>query len=194
MKYNINQQIKDQLQAKTIEPSRNLWEDIEQQMQGKPKRKRIYPLAVAASLAFIVSTSLLFMFNDKEATEIVVKPQQFTSKIEEKPLKEDKNLYEIKDKKIEILADKPKESPSREKVLIPVRNEEQIVKVELPKYEENQEKNENIIIAKTDSISPKIKKKYTDTDELLFSVEHKEVIKNVNSGGSLAAIEFESKK
>ncbi len=71
---------KDKFADAEIEPSANLWANIEQQLE--PKRKRIIPIywMAAASVAIAITAMLVFQKTEKirlrggEATAVVVKP------------------------------------------------------------------------------------------------------------------------
>ena len=206
MKFNnIENQIKDHLENREIAPSRNLWDAIENENRSiEPQKKNTSKiwLSIAASLIILLSAGF-FLLNDKSETPQVaqkdepVKVDNTTNTAVENPIQEPTeaiatHVLPTQKHEVEKQNSTPIESKSIAKEEVTTLSSKITINVDaLKKEQENISKN---VIAKTDSakIKPVIqKKKYTDANALLFSVENKNIIKQTRDGSSVATIELE---
>ena len=202
--YNLEQQIKKQIEKREINPTRDLWAEIESQKANNiPSKSNFKWFLVAACFLLIAGLSaILFFKNDKYIEPQIVKTQIEPQKnnVENSIRKE---ISPIKSEKTENLdlrntplvsAEKIKKHQTNlvlEKIQSPLKLEkkEEIV----AKTPENIISNSNIL-ATTDSVNiPKKRKKYIDASTLLFSVEHKDVIEKSKDGSNVATIDLNSK-
>lgn len=202
--YNLEQQIKKQIEEREITPSRDLWSEIEiQNMNFLPVKPKMNWFLVAACFLLLASLSLILLFNkektiDAEIAKIEIQPQ---NKNIEKSSTEEISL--VKSEKIEhfntnnknlvssekIESSKPTSVPKEAQSLLQIETKKQIA----AKTRENLILNTQIL-ASTDSVTlPKKRKKYVDASTLLFSVEHKDVIENSKDGSNVATIDLNSK-
>lgn len=203
-KYNIEEEIKKQIDGREITPTRDLWAEIESQsqtlVQTSSKSKMNWFLMAAC---FILLATLSFLiFNKKETTQ----PQIVKSEIQPQKNKFEKNIQKeispisnqktefVSSKNIEIQPSK-KSAVSKPEVVIaksetPVKETEKQIASEIYK---NQTTNQNILATIDSTHGPKKRKKYVDASTLLFSVEHKEVIENSKDGSNVATIDLHSK-
>lgn len=201
-KYNFEQQIKKQIDEREINPSRDLWAEIESQTSTQTSKKsKINWFLVAASLGLLLSFGIIFINNDKEIIETQIVENNVQPEISQpEPT--------IKNEVSPLLAEKKQPIATKNKTVISApetqifKPEVIAVKSELPSTKEKQEriipeiyKNQvSNNIAKIDSAkSPVKRKKYIDASTLLFSVEHKDVIENSKDGSNVATIDLYSK-
>ena len=201
-KYNFEQQIKKQIDEREINPSRDLWAEIESKTSTQTfKKSKINWFLVAASLGLLLSFGIIFINNDKEIIETQIVENNVQPEISQpEPT--------IKNEVSPLLAEKKQPIATKNKTVISApetqifKPEVIAVKSELPSTKEKQEriipeiyKNQvSNNIAKIDSAkSPVKRKKYIDASTLLFSVEHKDVIENSKDGSNVATIDLYSK-
>lgn len=201
-KYNIEQQIKKQIDERELNPTRDLWAEIESQTLNQPSKKlKINWFLVAASLALLVSLGIVFSNNNDD----VEQPQIVETKTQPENLKPEKS---IETEVTPLLAEKKETvSTKNHDTVLPPENkiskaEVVATKTELPliKVKQDQiipEDYHNQIstsIATVDSTKGAVKRKrYVDASTLLFSVEHKDVIENSKDGSNVATIDLNSK-
>ena len=201
-KYNIEQQIKKQVDEREINPSRDLWAEIETQTSTKVSAKsKINWLLIAASLALILSLGSVFMLDKEEVpqTQIVenktqpatLEPEEITE-IEVAPLLAEKT--ETAPPKTNVAISSRENKISKPEVVF-VKTETPSLKVKqdptIPEIYKNQISNS---IASIDSAKVPVKrKKYVDASTLLFSVEHKDVIDKTKDGSNVATIDLNTK-
>lgn len=198
-KNNFEYQIKKQIDEREIAPSRDLWSEIEKQTQvaGDTQTKKINWFLVAACLVLMISLGAVLIFNEDKSSDIQV-AQKETVVNDPVAKTEIKNTPEIiqqnheKQNKAENLAS------SKPEMISPEINEE---KQTLPIIRENSKEiaaeisqiPAEKIIAKADSAKVQVKKKrYVDPSTLLFSVEHKSVIKKSKDGSNVAKVDLNS--
>lgn len=200
-KYNIEQQIKKQIDEREITPSRDLWTEIEVQTASKkPAKPRMNWFLVAACLALLLSLGIILIFNNDE----VPQPQMAETKNQPVNIQAEKNLKT----ESSFLAEKTKTLSTKNKVAVSTpetkfsRAEIIAAKSKVPLIKEKQEQITSGIsqvqisssIAKIDSAKvPAKRKKFVDPSTLLFSVEHKDVIENSKDGSNVATIDLNSK-
>ena len=201
-KYNIDQQIKKQIDEREINPSRDLWADIETQTSTKVSRKsKINWLLIAVCLALIFSLGSVFMFDKEEVPQTQIaetktqpttlEPEEITE-IEVTPLLAEKT--ETASPKTNVGISSQENKISKPEVVF-VKTETSLIKVKqdpiIPEIYKNQISNS---IASVDSAKVPVKrKKYVDASTLLFSVEHKDVIDKTKDGSNVATIDLNSK-
>ncbi|MDQ0476750.1 MULTISPECIES: hypothetical protein [Chryseobacterium] len=200
-KYNIEQQIKKQIDEREITPSRDLWAEIEvQKASKKPANARMNWFLAAACLALILSLGIILISNNDE----VPQPQMAETKTQPENIRAEKNLKT----ESSFLAEKTETLSTENKVAVSTpeakfaRSEITAKKSEAPLIKEKQEQIISGItqiqisssIAKIDSAKIPVKrKKFVDPSTLLFSVEHKDVIENSKDGSNVATIDLNSK-
>ncbi|KIA89275.1 hypothetical protein [Kaistella jeonii] len=202
-KYNIEQQIKKQIDEREVSPTRDLWTEIENQTSRQATSKsKVSWFLVAACFILLATLSVVLIFNKKE----VIEPQIVKTEIQPQNIKLDKNVEKeispILTQKTELVATKNTRIQPSQKIEIS-KLEVVVAKLETPakgtqkqitsEIYKDQSSNQNIL-AKIDSTHvPKKRKKYVDASTLLFSVEHKEVIENSKDGRNVATIDLNSK-
>ncbi len=198
-KYNIEQQIKKQIDEREINPSRDLWSEIESHTAKQTSSKsKINWLLIAACLVLIFSLGSIFMFNKEEITP----PQMVETKVQPEIIQPEKSSKSEVDP---ILAEKTESTPVKNQVavssqkfeiskpeVIIAKTETPLIKVKqdqiIPEVYKNQISTSIVVI---DSAKvPAKRKKYVDASTLLFSVEHKDVIENSKQGSNVATIDL----
>ena len=204
MKFNnIEQKIKDQIDDREIAPSKNLWSAIEQELDHSPKKKNeVWKWMIAASTVLVLGLSfILFNQSDSTTSTLVAKQSTTIEKSSEKITTAQQHNNKIvenssnetitKDNKVQAVVHQ-KSNETNETQTVPQQihfNTENLIK-------EKENISKNALAISPDSIkgqTPKIKKKYTDANALLFSVENKDAIKETRDGSNVAKIEIEKK-
>ena len=197
-KYNLEKEIKKQIDAREITPTRDLWAEIESQTLAQTSGKtKINWFLVAACLGLLLSLGLVLINNDEEVTPLpiaettikteVIQPEKISER-ESTPIlvEQDNALNKIHESS----------SPQQIKISDP---EMVVVKKIISSNKQIEivpEKITNISnsIAIIDSAKiPLKKKRFVDPSTLLFSVEHKDVIEKSKDGSNVATIELNSK-
>ena len=197
-KYNLEKEIKKQIDAREINPTRDLWAEIESQTSAPTSGKtKINWFLVAACLGLLLSLGLVLINNDEEVTPLpiaettikteVIQPEKISER-ESTPIlvEQDNALNKIHESS----------SPQQIKISDP---EMVVVKKIISSNKQIEivpEKITNISnsIAIIDSAKiPLKKKRFVDPSTLLFSVEHKDVIEKSKDGSNVATIELNSK-
>ena len=81
-KYNFEQQIKKQIDEREINPTRDLWAEIESQNSiSSVKKSKINWFLVAASMGLLLSLGIIFSNNDKEVIQPQIVKTQVQSEI-----------------------------------------------------------------------------------------------------------------
>lgn len=202
---NIENQIKNHLENREIAPSRNLWDAIEQgNLAIEPtKKKNTYWIGIAASFVLLFSAGW-FLLNSKSDEPKIA--QKETSKVRTAPQNSVENLTRepaapIAVQEIESKEKEPAKSLATNKETQTVVKEDATtspskITINVDALKKEQEAISKNVLAKTDSakIKPAVqKKKYTDANALLFSVENKNIIKQTRDGSNVATIELEKK-
>lgn len=208
MKFNnIEKQIKDQIEQREIAPSKNLWEAIEQEIhieQPKKSNNNIIWM-VAASFVILFGIGFIFMNTPNEEKPTIVKTEN--SIPAQKVNNQEENLNITSPQKLENSVKKEENINSQKiaetktinsiepsKTISPAPLDIKLNTQELQKERENISK--NTLALGQDSTKTKskvVRKKYTDANALLFSVENKDAIKETKDGSNVAKIEFEKK-
>lgn len=201
-KYNIEQEIKKQINEREISPTRDLWSEIETQTSSQTSSKsKINWFLLAACLTLFFSLGFLLVFNQEE----IPPTQMAETNIQPENIQSEKNsrteISPLLVEKTEIVSSKSRNNTSSKTIEI-AKPEVVIVKTEIPLNNERQEKivpelYKNQIsnnIATIDSVKTPIKKKrFVDPSTLLFSVEHKDMIEKSKDGSNVATIDLNSK-
>lgn len=201
-KYNIEHEIKKQIEEREIAPTRDLWSEIENQTSSPTSPKtRINWFLVAACLGLLLSLGIILINTRDE----IPQPQITETTIQPEISQPEKN---IKTEVPSLLAEKTETVPLKNKEVIPSRetkiSKPEVIasKSEVPFINEKQKSSiiENAIntssnnIAKIDSAKIPVKRKrFVDPSTLLFSVEHKDVIEKSKDGSNVATIDLNSK-
>lgn len=198
-KYNIEHEIKSQIEEREITPSRDLWSEIESQTSTPTSDKtRINWFLVAACLGLLLSLGIVLVNKgDKE----VVQPQVAETSIEPKISQPEKNIGKestpllVEHGESALHKINPAIASQQTKISDPevvvVKNQIPSIKQKqiLPEITQNQISNSVAVI---DS-SPVKRKRFVDPSTLLFSVEHKDVIEKSKDGSNVATIDLNSK-
>ena len=200
-KYNIEHEIKKQIEEREIAPTRDLWSEIESHTSTPTSAKsRINWFLVAACLGLLLSLGIVLMkSNDEEVVqpqvaEITVQPEIFQpSKTIEKeltPLLVEHNKADLNRINPPIASQQTKMSDPE---VVVVKNQIHSIKQKqiLPEITQNQISNSIAVI--DSSKIPVKKKRFVDPSTLLFSVEHKDVIEKSKDGSNVATIDLNSK-
>lgn len=203
---NIENQIKQSLEQREITPSRNLWDAIQKEQHAiEPKeRKNTYWIGIAASLALVFSAAWFFLKSESENVQIVQNPKktEVLEKIEpsnEAPIlsitpdiQAVNNINENSSAQKENTKVIATTETHGDEVIVPPSK----INVNVDAIKKHQENTSKNALAITDSAKVKTatqRKKYTDANALLFSVENKEIIKQTRDGSNVATIELEKK-
>ena len=199
-KYNIEQEIKKQIDGREITPTRNLWAEIESQTPTQTYSKSKFNwFLVAACLALLFSLGIILMNNNDEV------PQQQIAETKVQP-ESSQPEKSIENEATPLLVEKNKPTLIKNNSIIPSQKakisdpEVVVVKNEIPSIKPKQiipEISQNQIstsIATIDSAKIPVKRKrFVDPSTLLFSVEHKDVIEKTKDGSNVATIDLNSK-
>jgi hypothetical protein len=199
-KYNIDQQIKKQIDEREITPTRDLWTEIESQTSTQSSGKsKIKWFLVAACLGLVLSLGIVLVNNDDEAyqTQIVetaiqteiAKPIHQIEKESTPLLVEHKESVSIK-KNTVMLSEQAKISDPE---VVAVSNAIPLIKQKQNVTEIDKSQISNSIAIIDSSKIPVKRKRFVDPSTLLFSVEHKDVIENSKDGSNVATIDLNSK-
>lgn len=197
-KYNIEQQIKKQIDEREINPSRDLWGEIESQTATQTSSKsKINWLLIAACLALIFSLGSVLMFNKDEIVEPQIAETKVQPEITQPEIIIEPEISPLIANKTEIVI-KGEVAVASQNFQI-AKSEVVVAKPEVPLIKVKQDqiipevyKNQiSHSIAAIDSAKvPAKRKKYVDASTLLFSVEHKDVIENSKGGSNVATIDL----
>lgn len=197
-KYNIEQEIKKQIDGREITPTRNLWTEIESQTQTSSKSKFNWFL-VAACLALLFSLGIILMNNNDEVPQQQIAETKVQPEISqpEKSIKNEATPLLVEKNKPALIKNNPiikfQETKISDPEVIVVKNEIPSIKPKqiIPEISQNQI---STSIATIDSAKIPIKRKrFVDPSTLLFSVEHKDVIEKTKDGSNVATIDLNSK-
>ena len=200
-KYNIEHEIKKQIEEREIAPTRDLWSEIENQTSSPTSGKtRINWFLVAACLGLLLCLRIVLMKSNIEEVvqpqivEITVQPEisqpAKTTEKESTPLLVEHNKADLKRINPAIVSQQTKMSDPEVVVLenqIPSIKQKQII----PEITQNQISNSVAVI--DSSKIPFKRKRFVDPSTLLFSVEHKDVIEKSKDGSNVATIDLNSK-
>ena len=200
-KYNIEHEIKKQIEEREIAPTRDLWSEIESHTSTPTSAKtRINWFLVAACLGLLLCLGIVLMKSNVEEVvqpqivEITVQPeisqQAKTIEKESTPLLVEHNKADLKRINPAIASQQTKISDPEVVVLknqIPSIKQKQII----PEITQNQISNSVAVI--DSSKIPVKRKRFVDPSTLLFSVEHKDVIEKSKDGSNVATIDLNSK-
>ena len=209
-KDNISNYIKEDLEKRELNPSRDSWDRIQARMDVAPpvqKSNFKWWLSVAVVAMFMVSASVYLFVNHQKETEITT---DFVKNTDQKIIDSVKhNAETISDSTEHILANNEKVDSSKEveavapkeekqvvqkgKVQVAVNKETQQIELSLPKKtspvaEKKEAVVEDLVPKRTlvansgsDSIkNNKKKKNFVDPNMLLYSIENKENLKESN--------------
>ena len=209
-KDNISNYIKEDLEKRELNPSRDAWDRIQARMDVAPpvqKSNFKWWLSVAVVAMFMVSASVYLFVNHQKETEITT---DFVKNTDQKIIDSVKhNTETISDSTEHILANNEKADSSKEveavapkeekqivqkgKVQVAVNKETQQIELSLPKKtspvaEKKEAVVEDLVPKRTlvansgsDSIkNNKKKKNFVDPNMLLYSIENKDNLKESN--------------
>lgn len=196
----FEKQFKKQIDERELTPSRDLWAEIQAQtdnsVSGKSKFNWVY-LAACFVVIFGLG-AVLFFNNDAEPKSQLAETVNIHSQKQENPVEsEEINSKEIVPEKAEEKLAETKNIPLQEKTVQEIQTQNN-----LPLIKENHSEIASQIItqnqpakimAKSDSVQVKKKKRFVDPSTLLFSIEHKDVIEKSKDGSNVATIDLNNK-
>ncbi|MCJ8154793.1 hypothetical protein MKJ01_13560 [Chryseobacterium sp. SSA4.19] len=195
----IERYIKKQIDDREINPSRDLWSEIQSQTvntgSGKPVFNR-FLFAACFVLIFGLGSVLFFNKDEKSEAPIVnsVKSPSLETEYSDQSEKINSETVMVPrlQKKLPQNKDNFAESKPEEKVFL--KSDRPLIKENSPEIISEITQNPPLkIIAKTDSVKVQNKKRYVDPSTLLFSVEHKDVIEKSKDGSNVATIDLNTK-
>ncbi|HFK5529419.1 TPA: hypothetical protein ACGZ99_003501 [Elizabethkingia anophelis] len=191
--------IKNQLEKREINPSRNLWADIRLDLDEAPKKNKRNTVIwlAAASVILLCSVAGIFIFkNDRQnRNPIIAKQTQPVNSSEPKEISTPETNIKTdsvlrKESPVQNLAQQqpapaktektPKQKTLSKTIITPVEKIDAAIPVpqnQLVKTEETKEQTVK-------------KKKYVDPKILLFSVENREAIEKTKDGSNVASVEI----
>lgn len=200
-KYNIEQQIKKQIDERELNPTRDLWAEIESQTSTPTSgRTKINWFLVAACLGLLLTLGIVLVNTvDEEIT-----PRQIVETTAQPKISLPENLIEqvsptllVEQKESNLNKINPVIQAQQAKISDP---EVAVAKTQMPSIKQKQilpEITQNQLsnsVALIDSSGTSAKRKrFVDPSTLLFSVEHKDVIEKSKDGSNVATIDLNSK-
>lgn len=200
-KYNIEHEIKKQIEEREIAPTRDLWSEIESQTSTPISgRTKINWFLVAACLSLLLTLGIVLI---NTVNEEVTPPQIVETTVQPK-ISPPENIIQkesppllVEQKASSLNKINPIIQPQQTKIADP---EVVIVKTQIPSIKQKQilpEITQNQLyssVALIDSSEiPAKRKRFVDPSTLLFSVEHKDVIEKSKDGSNVATIDLNSK-
>lgn len=182
-KDNLELQIKKQMEKREIEPSRDLWSEIQQQGGKNRSSSKTGWFLGAACLIMVLGLSNILFFSGETSVDNsskIAKEENKPSALQQSVIPDHKDSpLAVEENKNEIIKNKGPEE-TKENIISPVPAiDQKLVSKEpvLDKKTINIPYPQTKIIAQADTVkAPVKKKKYVDPETLLFSVEHKDVI------------------
>jgi hypothetical protein len=193
----IERYIKKQIDEREIAPSRDLWSEIESQTVHKgPKRSKFNLILLAACFVLISGLGAVLFFNTEEKSEapmaeaVKIIPAKKENSVHPEKISSETVIINEQEKLSGIKNISPESQIEKE---IPLKNDMPLSKESAPELGSAVIQNQPLkMIATTDSVKVQ-KKRYVDPSTLLFSVEHKEVIKKSKDGSNVATIDLNTK-
>ncbi|KEY18143.1 hypothetical protein [Kaistella antarctica] len=200
-KYNIEHEIKNQIEEREITPSRDLWSEIESQTSAPTSVKtRINWFLVAACLGLLLSLGIVLVnSSDEEVAQPQIVETTIQPTLAQPENKIGKESTPLLVERTEPTLNKinPVISTQETKIIdpevivvqkqIPAIKQKEIIPAIAPDQFSNS-------IAIIDSAKVPVKRKrFVDPSTLLFSVEHKDVIEKSKDGSNVATIDLNSK-
>lgn len=192
--------IKKQIDERKLTPSRDLWAEIQVQTEtGNSKRSKFNWVLLAACFVLIFGLgAVLFLTDDAEPKA------QMAETVKNQSEKQDNVAVqpETTISQETVKNEKPERFIENENLASELKAENEIqIKNDLPLIKENPseiasqitQNSPARIIAKSDSVQIKKKKRFVDPSTLLFSIEHKEVIEKSKDGSNVATIDLNNK-
>ncbi|KQS89923.1 hypothetical protein [Chryseobacterium sp. Leaf394] len=191
--------IKKQIDERELTPSRDLWAEIQAQTDNSGSKKSKFNWVYLAA-CFVVIFGLgaaLFLNNDDDPkiqmAETVKTPSLESETVAQPEIINSQKI--IKDKDQEKLT-QVKNQPLQENAAQEIQTQSNLPLIKENPSEVASQIIQNSpakIIAKSDSVQVKKKKRYVDPSTLLFSIEHKEVIEKSKDGSNVATIDLNNK-
>jgi len=191
--------IKKQIDERELTPSRDLWAEIQAQTDnsGSKKSKFNWVYLAACFVVIFGLGAVLFLNNDDDPkiqmAETVKTPSLKSETVAQPEIINSQEI--IKDKDQEKLT-QVKNQPLQENVAHEIQTQSNLPLIKENPSEVASQIIQNSpakIIAKSDSVQVKKKKRYVDPSTLLFSIEHKEVIEKSKDGSNVATIDLNNK-
>ena len=200
-KYNIEQEIKKQIEEREIAPTRDLWSEIESQTSTPISgRTKINWFLVAACLGLLLALGIVLVNTvDEEVT-----PAQVVETIAQPKISPPENIIQkesppllVEQKESSLNKINPVIQPQQTKIADP---EVVVVKTQIPSIKQKpiiteiaQNQLSSSVAVIDSSKIPIKRKRFVDPSTLLFSVEHKDVIEKSKDGSNVATIDLNSK-
>lgn len=200
-KYNIEHEIKKQMEEREIAPTRDLWSEIESQTSTPTSgRTKINWFLVAACLGLLLTLGLVVVNSgDEEITQpqVVETAAQPKTSPPENIIEQVSPTLLVEQKESNLNKINPVIQPQQTKISDP---EVVVVKTQIPSIKQKQIVPEitqnqfsNSVALIDSSGTPVKRKRFVDPSTLLFSVEHKDVIEKSKDGINVATIDLNSK-
>jgi hypothetical protein len=191
--------IKKQIDERELTPSRDLWAEIQAQTDNSGSKKSKFNWVYLAACFVVVFGlgAVLFLNNDDEPkiqmAEAVKTPSLESETVAQPEIINSQEI--ITDKDQEKLT-QIKNQPLQENAAHEIQTQSNLPLIKENPSEVASQIIQNSpakIIAKSDSVQVKKKKRYVDPSTLLFSIEHKEVIEKSKDGSNVATIDLNNK-
>ncbi|QOW11211.1 hypothetical protein Q73A0000_13015 [Kaistella flava (ex Peng et al. 2021)] len=199
-KYNIEQQIKKEIDEREITPTRDLWAEIESQTPTPTSSKsKLNWFLVAACLALLFSLGIILINNNDEVPQQQIVETKVHQEISDagNNIEKEATPFLVEKNEPTLIKNSPiiksQEAKISDHEVVVVKNEIPSIKPKqiIPEISQNQL---STSIATIDSAKVPVKRKrFVDPSTLLFSVEHKDVIEKSKDGSNVATIDLNSK-
>ncbi|MBD8083247.1 hypothetical protein [Chryseobacterium caseinilyticum] len=191
--------IKKQIDERELTPSRDLWAEIQAQTDNSGfKKSKFNWVYLAACFVVIFGLGAVLFLNNDDDPKIQMAEAVKTPSLESETVAQPEIINSQ-----EIITDQDQEKLTQVKNQPLQENAAQEIQTQsnLPLIKENPsevasqiiQNSPAKIIAKSDSVQVKKKKRYVDPSTLLFSIEHKEVIEKSKDGSNVATIDLNNK-
>jgi hypothetical protein len=191
--------IKKQIDERELTPSRDLWAEIQAQTENSGSKKSKFNwVYLAACFVVIFGLGTVFFLNNDDDPKIQMAEAVKTPSLESETVAQPEiiNAQEIITDKDQEKLTQVKNQPLQENAAHEIQTQSNLPLVKENPSEVASQIIQNSpakIIAKSDSVQVKKKKRYVDPSTLLFSIEHKEVIEKSKDGSNVATIDLNNK-
>ncbi|MCW3169356.1 hypothetical protein OMO38_12575 [Chryseobacterium sp. 09-1422] len=191
--------IKKQIDERELTPSRDLWAEIQAQTENSSSMKSKFNwVYLAACFVVIFGLGAVLFLNNDDDPKIQMAEAVKTPSLESETVAQPEiiNSQEIITDQDQEKLTQVKNQPLQENVVHEIQTQPNLPLVKENPSEVASQIIQNSpakIIAKSDSVQVKKKKRYVDPSTLLFSIEHKEVIDKSKDGSNVATIDLNNK-
>lgn len=191
--------IKKQIDERELTPSRDLWAEIQAQTDNSGSKKSKFNwVYLAACFVVIFGLGAVLLLNKDDDPKIQMAEAVKTPSLESETVAQPEiiNSQEIITDKDQEKLTQVKNQPLQENAAHEIQTQSNLPLIKENPSEVASQIIQNSpakIIAKSDSVQVKKKKRYVDPSTLLFSIEHKEVIEKSKDGSNVATIDLNNK-